>query len=194
MTRRFNLQHWRAELREAQQKQFTNLTVAIAVAALAVCGIYWFLEQGYLDKQQEAITHIDSEIKSLENAKKEVEKVGKFNQEVLKQIQTIQHLQSDRGLTLQMFDYISSKMPETVFLNSVRYNKGTLTLNGTAENEMGVSAFVRELEKFPNFVNVTLGGMYTATNTSRYRVADQTPVRSFTLNIKVTPPSELLAK
>ncbi|MBR1375943.1 MAG: PilN domain-containing protein [Cardiobacteriaceae bacterium] len=194
MTRRFNLQPWRAELREAQKKQFTNLTVAIAVAALAVCGIYWFLEQGYLDKQQEAITHIDSEIKSLENAKKEVEKVGKFNQEVLKQIQTIQHLQSDRGLTLQMFDYISSKMPETVFLNSVRYNKGTLTLNGTAENEMGVSAFVRELEKFPNFVNVTLGGMYTATNTSRYRVADQTPVRSFTLNIKVTPPSELLAK
>ncbi|MBP3194936.1 MAG: PilN domain-containing protein [Cardiobacteriaceae bacterium] len=191
MTRRFNLQPWRAELREAQKKQFTNLTAVIVVAALAVCGIYWFLEQGYLDKQQEAISHIDSEIKSLENAKKEVEKVGKFNQEVLRQIQTIQHLQSDRGLTLQMFDYISSKMPETVFLNSVRYNNGTLTLNGTAENEMGVSAFVRELEKFPNFVNVTLGGMYTATNTSRYRVADQTPVRSFTLNIKVTPPSEL---
>ena len=108
MTRRFNLQPWRAELREAQKKQFTNLTAVIVVAALAVCGIYWFLEQGYLDKQQEAISHIDSEIKSLENAKKEVEKVGKFNQEVLRQIQTIQHLQSDRGLTLQMFDYISS--------------------------------------------------------------------------------------
>ena len=202
MTRRFNLQPWRAELREAQRKQFINLTAIIAGAAVLLCALYWYMEQKYLDGQQEAISYYRAETDKFKKAKEEVEKVKKFNTEITRQINTIQGLQTDRDLTLRVFDYIAKNTPETVFLNSLSYNQKKLTINGTAENEMGVSSFVRILQNFtvdvkgkpvkPLKLNIQ-PTMLTATSTNRFTVADQTPVRNFTLVVDVSPISRELS-
>lgn len=187
MSRRFNLQPWRAAQRKAQKNQFLAVAAAVGLASAGLIGGYWFLKQSYVDGQVSAIATLDKEIKSLENTQKEVERMKKLNEEVTRQISVIQELQDRRGLTIEFLDYIAGHLPETVFLENMRYSKSQLTISGVAETEMGVSAFIRVLQDYRHFSSVRLVTMNQAINSKRYSVPAGTGVRTFELVVQVDP-------
>lgn len=185
MARKFNLQPWRQKVREAQKKQFVTITSIVAVGALALCGGYYWLANGYIEKQTQAIQLLKNKINELQKTKKEIELTKQLNDEVIKQIAVIQDLQNYRSLTVQILNFLAEKTPNDIFLRSVSYSNNTLTINGTAQNQGSVSAFAKELKSFPLFYNVFPVEIKQATNNPRYTVTQDTAVRTFILTANV---------
>lgn len=187
MARKFNLQPWRSQLREAQKKQFGIATGVVALVAAGLLYSYHMLQNGHIDDQQIAIQDLKKEIATFKKAEDEVKDIGALNDELLKQITVIHGLQMERGLTVKILNYLALNTPDSVFLQSLAYADGVITLEGVAENEMGVSAIIRNLERLPNVVGIRLLSMKRAEGDDRYEVGANTEVKTFTLAIRVVP-------
>lgn len=187
MARKFNLQPWRAELRAKQKKDFMTATAVVFLVAAGLCGGYWYFKNQYLESQNRAISLLDNNIAELKKTEAEVNKMKALNEEVLKQILVIQGLQNQRSLSVEILDYLAINTPKSVFLDSISYKQGQITITGTAENDVGVSSFIRVLNDFKHFSIVRLVDMQKAKTGNRYSVTDETGVRVFTLVITVEP-------
>lgn len=191
MARKFNLQPWRAELRAKQKKDFVTVTAIVGLIAAGLCGGYYYFKNEYLESQSRAISTLDNSIAELKKAETEVNKMKALNEEVLKQIAVIQGLQNQRSLSVEILDYIAANTPKAVFLDNISFKKDQITINGVAENEIGVSAFIRVLNQFKHFSIVRLVDMQKAKTENRYSVTDDTGVRVFSLLITVDPKFDL---
>lgn len=187
MARKFNLQPWRSELRAKQKKEFLTITAIVGLIAAGLCGGYYYFKNEYLESQSRAISALDNNIAELKKTEAEINKMKALNEEVIKQIIVIQGLQNQRSLSVEILDHIAGNIPESVFVDSITYKQGQLTINGTAENETGVSAFIRVLNEFKHFASVRLVDMQKAKSVARYSVTEDTGVRIFTLLITVEP-------
>lgn len=186
MARKFNLQPWRVQRREAQKKQFAIICGITALICAVLLYGYYLMYKRYIHSQEQAITTLQTNINKFKRAQDEVMKVKALNEEVKRQISVIQGLEAQRGLTIRILNYMAKQTPDTVFLEEVSYNKNNLTIKGVAENEMGVSALIRKLDEFPNSANVVLINMHKAKNTSRFSVTDDTEVKAFTLVVYIS--------
>lgn len=190
MSRKFNLQPWRAAKREAQRKEFVTITLALVVLAALVCGVNYWLEKQYVQKQQEGIALLKSEIAQFKRAEQEVKKIKALNDELNLQISTIQQLQDQRGLAVAMLDHLARFTPDNVFLTDLEFQGNNITIQGVAENEPGVSAFMREMNKFNSFAVSELIRIDEAKPTPIYNVAAGSEVRTFTVAVKVNTQTE----
>lgn len=190
MARKFNLQPWREQAREAQKKQFITNTIVLILITLGLFIGYYLLKKSHIDEQVQANQKLLSEINALQTTKKEVDLTKKLNAEITKQIGVIQDLQNRRSLTVKVLNFLAEKTPTDVFLRSVSYSNNVLTINGTAENQGSVSAFVTELKSFPLLDNVFANEIVQATNNPRYTVAPDTAVSTFTLTANVKPDAD----
>ncbi|SUO97301.1 PilN domain-containing protein [Suttonella ornithocola] len=197
MARKFNLQPWRAQLREQQKKQFITISMVTALVTAGLCFGYYFYKKTYKEDQDAAISTLNNEIASLKKAEQQVNHAKKLQEEVTKQILVIQGLQNQRSLTVEILNYLATKTPESVFINAINFTsdvqKGSsiLTIEGVAENESGVASFMSILQKFPKFSQIRLDTMKRAESNERYNVTDNTGVRTFTLVVTVLPNSPI---
>lgn len=185
MARKFNLQPWRAQKREQQKTQFITICAVIALVCAGLFGGYHLLYKNYLESQGRAIQSLESQIGAIKYAEEKVQKAKKLNEDVTKQINAIQELEAQRGLTVRILNYLAENVPQIVFLESVNYKDNFLTISGVAENEIGVSSLIRNLEPFPYFANVTLIKMNQAKDSARYTLGQETDAKSFTLVVRV---------
>ena len=194
MSRKFNLQPWRAAKREAQRKEFVTITLALVILAILLCGVNYWLEKQYAEKQQEGITLLKNDIEQYKKAKNEVEKIKKLNDELNLQIDTIQQLQDQRGLAVAMLDHLARFTPDNVFVTDLNFQGSDITIQGVAENEPGVSAFMREIGKFNEFTVPELIRIDEAKPTPIYNVAEGSEVRTFTVAVKVDKQKTSVSK
>ncbi|MDO5090360.1 MAG: PilN domain-containing protein [Cardiobacteriaceae bacterium] len=190
MSRKFNLQPWRAAKREAQRKEFVTITLALFLLTALLCGFSYWMEKQYAEKQQQGITLLRNDIEQYKKAKAEVDKIKKLNDELTIQINTIQKLQDQRGLAVAMLDHLALHTPENVFITNLNFQGNTVTVQGVAENEPGVSAFMREMHKFSPFAIPELVRIDEAKSTPIFNVAAGSEVKTFTVLVKVKTDSE----
>lgn len=190
MSRKFNLQPWRAAKREAQRKEFVTITLALFILAALLCGFSYWMEKQYAEKQQQGITLLRNDIDQFKRAKAEVERIKKLNEELNLQIDTIQKLQDQRGLAVAMLDHLARYTPDNVFVTDLKFVGNTVTIQGVAENEPGISAFMREMHKFGAFAVPELVRIDEAKSTSIFNVASGSEVKTFTVLVKVKTDSE----
>lgn len=189
MSRKFNLQPWRAAKREYQRKEFITITLALFLLAALLCGFSYWMEKQYAEKQQQGITLLRNDIDQFKRAKAEVEKIKKLNDELNLQIDTIQKLQDQRGLAVAMLDHLARHTPDNVFVTDLNFVGNTVTIQGVAENEPGISAFMREMNKFSAFAVPELVRIDEAKSTSVFNVAAGSEVKTFTVLVKVKTDS-----
>lgn len=201
MARRFNLQPWRHEQREAQRKTFITITAAIAVITALLLGAYCIMMDRYIESQQNGISRLEQKIKDCEKAEKQIAAIKKLNEGIEQQISTIYALQLQRSTTVEILDHIAKKTPENILINNISYGNDSgrgrkadiaagekvLLISGVAENELAVSSFMSELNSFGQFAPAKIVGIERASNTDRYTVPDDTDVRSFRVSIVVSP-------
>lgn len=182
---KFNLQPWREQRREAQKKQFvaiTSIVVALAVAAFAA--ERWY--QKRIEQQQiVAIDLLKEDIARFNKTKTEVERLEALNTEVNKQISVIQELQQQRGLAVLILDYIASETPNNVFLTALAFENNQLTISGVAENDKGISEFMRAMSNFDYFGSPELQNIASATGNQAYSVREDSEVKAFEVIIPV---------
>lgn len=143
---RINLLPWREERRKQRQQEFYVLLGASAVAAvLAVLVSLWYIGT-QIDAQNERNNTLAREIKALDAQIAEIEELDRQRDRLIARKEIIEQLQATRSQMVHLFDELVRTLPDGVQLNSIKQAGGTLTLEGFAQSNARVSAYMRNLD------------------------------------------------
>jgi type IV pilus assembly protein PilN len=143
---RLNLLPWRDTRRKEQDRQL----LSIAVGAWILMGLVVFYAHlhvsGLIENQQKRNDYLVSETKKLDEEIKEIKELQAARAALLARMRVIQQLQMDRTQIVHLFDDLVRKLPEGVYLTSLKQTGQLITLNGNAQSNARVSAFMRNLD------------------------------------------------
>jgi len=146
MRTKINLLPWREELKEQLKKEFLLVAgLGAVVALLFVMVLHWYIKnniEGQVSNNnflRQEIVSLDKQIAEIKNLKDEKEKL-------LARMQIIQELQSNRPHIVRLFDGMTRTVPEGLFLTGLTRIQSKILIDGRAESNTRVSAFMRNIE------------------------------------------------
>lgn len=143
---RINLLPWR-EAERAQRKRDFGIMAGVALGV--GLGI-WFAIHSLLDsaiaQQQARNQYLEQEIQALDRKIREVQELEATKARLLARMRVIQDLQQNRPTSVHLMDQLVRTLPDGVHLNSVRQTEDRLELNGVAESNARVSAYMRNID------------------------------------------------
>jgi type IV pilus assembly protein PilN len=143
---RINLLPWREERRKQRQQEFFVLLGASAVSAIvAVLVAMWFIGT-QIDAQTERNATLSREITALDAQIKEIEELDRQRDRLIARKEIIEQLQATRSQMVHLFDELVRTLPDGVQLQSIKQSGQTLTLDGVAQSNARVSAYMRNLD------------------------------------------------
>lgn len=143
---KINLLPWREELRKKKQQDFlAGIGAGVLFTALILLLVYMYIE-GLKDYQNQRNTLIKNEIALLDKKIAEIKDIEDKKNKLLKKIEVIQSLQESRPEVVRLFDELARTTPEGVHLNKFVQLGQALTIDGKAESNARVSAFMRAIE------------------------------------------------
>lgn len=143
---KINLLPWREELRAEKTRQFASLLGMCVFMTIALVGAVHLNIANQIDHQQFRNGILNREISQLDLALKEIKTLEETKQKLLSRMEVIQSLQQQRPQIVHLFDEFVRTVPEGIFLTSIKQNGKDLTINGVAESNGRVSAYMRNIE------------------------------------------------
>jgi Tfp pilus assembly protein PilN len=124
----------------------------------AVGGGVWgyTIQNSGLEARQQELAGIEEEIKRLQAVIKEVQKFETKKALLDKKVGAIEDIKIKQRRPARLLDEISRSLPEQMWLVSVRDTGGGLQINGKSFDNVGIAAFMENLERSPSFGNVEL--------------------------------------
>lgn len=154
---RINLLPWRDELRKKQQQDFVaGIGAAVLVTGLLLFLVYMYIE-GLKEHQGFRNQLLKNEIVVLDKKIAEIKDIEEKKNKLLTKIDVIQKLQESRPEIVRLFDELAKATPEGVYLTKFAQVDTTLTMDGKAESNARVSAFMRAIESSPWLNTPVLG-------------------------------------
>lgn len=144
---KINLLPWREEKRQQLTKEFFILLGAGGIIAAAIVASIFYVYSHNIDFQKSRNTRITQEISKLDKEIKEIENFEKERDRLLARKQVIEELQANRTQMVHLFDELVKTIPNGVFLENIKQNGSSITLEGYAQSHSRVSAYMRELAK-----------------------------------------------
>jgi type IV pilus assembly protein PilN len=118
------------------------------VLLFCVMGYTLFHLTSTLSNLKEDEKRIQGELKSHEQTIKRIVDLEKKIKEIRTKLEVIRKLERDKTGPVHLLDEIAMAVPkEKLWLSSLKENKGTLTLTGTAMDNETVALFMTNLEK-----------------------------------------------
>ncbi|MGX2039483.1 PilN domain-containing protein [Methylocaldum sp. MU1018] len=146
---RINLLPWRAELRKQRQKEFIGIALAALLSTGAIlCFVHYYIGS-MIDYQSQRNQYLESEIALLDKKIKEIEDLETKKNRLIAKMEIIQKLQASRPEIVHLFDELARTIPEGVYLTDLTQLDSNLTMNGMAQSNARVSAYMRNLESSP---------------------------------------------
>lgn len=146
---KINLLPWREERRKRNQNEFYGMLGAGAiVAALIMLGLH-FTYLGMIEGQKNRNSFVEKEITILNKKIKEIKALEKTKNQLLSRMEVIQRLQSSRSEIVHMFDQLARTVPEGVYLKKFSQKGTNLSIEGAAESNARVSAYMNSLDGSP---------------------------------------------
>ena len=143
---RINLLPWREQERKERERQFYTIAGGAVVLAVLVVGYIHLHVEGMIDSQLERNAFLETEIKTVEGQIKEIKELEAEKAQLLARMKVIEQLQSQRPQMVHVFDELVKMVPEGVYLTSVKQNGTSITVEGIAQSNARVSAFMRNIE------------------------------------------------
>lgn len=141
-----NLLPWREERRKELTQQFVTLAVGIGLIAALLVGAGRFHASNRADYQQSRNQYLQGEIDILNTKLQEIKDIETTKQNLLARMNVIQELQRSRPEIVHLFEEMVTTVPDGVWLKNIRQSGRSLTLEGLAESNARVSAYMRNLE------------------------------------------------
>lgn len=180
-----NLLPWREALRKERQQRFMlalGSGVGVAVAAL---GLVHLQVANKIDFQNSRNQFMQQQIERVEKQIKEIEKLEAEKKRLLARMETIQKLQEGRPQIVHVFDELVTTLPDGVYITSIKQVGSALDIQGFAQSNARISAYMRNLDASPWFANPKLS-VIEASGSS-----DVTSRNSkFTLNVGIVSPEQ----
>ena len=146
---RINLLPHREQKRQARQRQFVSLAIAVAVLGLAVFGLGHAMFQARIENQQSRNQLLKGEIAKLDEQIREIDKLREQTQALLARKQVVETLQTNRTEAVHILDQMVRQLPEGIYLRSLKQVGTKVTLVGYAQSNARVSTLMRNVEASP---------------------------------------------
>ena len=141
-----NLLPWREDERKELTQQFlVVMGVCAAIAGLIVVGVHVFVGN-QIDYQKDRNTFLGNEIVRLDKELKQIKDLENTKEKLLSRMEVIQSLQLTRPQVVHLFDEFVRTIPEGIYLNKITQRGRKLTINGVAESNGRVSAYMRNID------------------------------------------------
>jgi type IV pilus assembly protein PilN len=174
---KINLLDWRAERRAKRKQQFLALLGLTAAASLLVVGVAYLVMDHEISHQQERNTYLQQQIAELDKQIKEIQELQKVKANLLARMRVIEQLQQSRSATVHFFDEIINTLPDGVYLTGIKQTGDNVSLDGVAESNGRISAYMKNLDASPWFKDPKLVVI---------RTSDKNRLRSSEFQLQVT--------
>lgn len=141
-----NLLPWREELRKEKTRQFASMLGFSVILTIAVLVLVHVTISGQISYQQKRNQILEDEIAKLEIALKEIEGLEETKEKLLSRMDIIQSLQQKRPQIVHLFDEIVRTVPEGIYLTGIKQSGTTINIEGVAESNGRVSAYMRNID------------------------------------------------
>lgn len=143
---RINLLPWREAERQRRQREFLAAMAGSLVAGvIVIVGVIFFYD-GLIENQQNRNARLTAEIEELDKSIAEIEGLERQKERLLARMEIIERLQKSRPEIVHLFDEITRRLPEGVYLTGVRQEGTNVTITGVAQSSTRVSALMRQIE------------------------------------------------
>ncbi|MBI5460808.1 MAG: PilN domain-containing protein [Gammaproteobacteria bacterium] len=170
---RINLLPWREWERKRKQREFAGMAAAGALLAVIGVIIGHIQMEGMISAQEERNSYLQGEIKTLETRIAKIKDLESTKDKLLARMNVIQELQSNRPLSVHLMDELVRTLPEGVYLKKFAQKGSELTMDGAAQSNARVSAYMRNIDGSLWVGNPKLNVIETKTE-DRRRVAEFT--------------------
>lgn len=144
---KINLLPWREALRAERQRNFMiSLGVAVMIA-LALVGAAHLYMEFLQERQNQRNAYMEREIASVNKKLGKIRKLEAERRALLDRMNIIQRLQATRPEIVHLFDEIPRRLPDGVYIKTMRQSGNTVTVNGVAQSNARVSSFMRNLDR-----------------------------------------------
>jgi len=197
---RINLLPHREQKRQARQRQFVSLAALLAVLGLGVVGLVHFVLATQIESQNSRNALLKTEIAKLDEQIKEIDKLRDQIAQVLSRKQVVETLQANRNEAVHLLDQLVRRLPDGIYLRSIKQVGTKVTLVGYAQSNARVSTLMRNVEASPwlaqpELVEIKLVPPPAVPGQSR-PAANAERVNEFTMNLQVKrtlPPTAAAA-
>jgi type IV pilus assembly protein PilN len=144
---RINLLPHRQEKRKRRQTQmamFAGLTVA--AGALAWLGGHYLMST-QVENQIARNDYLKAETVKLDKQIEEIKKLKEQTQSLLDKKRVVENLQTNRSEAVAMLDELLRRMPEGVYLKSIKQSGSKVNLTGYAQSNARVSTLMRAIDE-----------------------------------------------
>ena len=143
---RINLLPWRAERRKQRQREFQGMLGLAALAGVLLSFLVWFYFTQQISGQHERNSFLQAEIAKVKLQNEEIKELDAKKDRLLARKKVIEELQANRSQMVHLFDSLVRTIPDGVTLNNIKQEGEILTLQGSAQSNARVSAYMRNLE------------------------------------------------
>ena len=141
-----NLLPWRAELRKERQREFLTIAAGSGLFMLAVVAYVHIHINGLIENQQGRNDYLKREITVVEQKIKEIQELESKKQKLIARMRVIEQLQLNRPEIVHRFDELVKIVPEGLYLTTLSQKGKQITMQGAAQSNARVSAFMRGLD------------------------------------------------
>lgn len=179
---RINLLPHRQLRRAQQQRLFAVLAVAAAGLGLAVVVIAQVQLINAKNAQDRRNAFLRAEIVKLDKQIAEIKQLREKTQGLLARKNVVESLQGNRTEAVHLFDELARRLPEGLYLKSVKQTGDSLALSGYAQSSARVSTYMRALDETALFQDPSLVEVKAA------QIGNQR-VNEFSMNVKISHPA-----
>ena len=177
MALRINLLDWRAERRELRKRQFFQMLALGGLVGVIVAGSLYFHASGAVEHQRARNQYLTQQVAEIDQKIKEIEGLERTRDNLLARMRVIETLQSSRSASVNFFHEVVNTLPEGVSLTLLRQKGTQVTIEGVADSNGRVSAYMKNLDASEWFDDPRLV-VIRATEAGRGRASE------FTLQVK----------
>jgi len=143
---KINLLPWREEERKRKTQEFgvSALLTAVVGAAVIFAGTRYVQQK--IDYQQSRNAYLQGEINKLRAELQEIQELESTKSNLLARMDIIQQLQTKRPQVVHTFQELAARVPDGVYLLSMKQDKDRLTFEGRADSNARVSTLMRNLD------------------------------------------------
>lgn len=151
-----NLLPWREERRREKTAEFATFTGIVALFAIVIVFAARFHIGNIEDYHKRRNDYLKTQIDILNTKLQEIKNLEETKANLLARMNVIQELQRSRPEIVHLFEEMVTTIPEGVWLQDIKQTEKTLSIEGRAESNARVSAYMRNLEASAWLKNPTL--------------------------------------
>ena len=153
---RINLLPWRENRRAQRQREFGVMLVVGVLLTIFAMGYWHWFNEGLIDHQKNRNKFLENEIAQVQEQIKEIRNLEKTRKKLISRMNVVTNLQSSRPQIVHLFDEIVASLPEGVYLSQAAQSGQGVVVNGSAQSNARVSAYMRGIEASPWLANPKL--------------------------------------